>query len=241
MSEDARRLTLGHRSRQQALRVATIRELSEVWRSTFDIDDVRGSWSRFATAALPAIEDGRRTSATLAAEHFSQFRETAGLGPRQATRMVETDERRARRALEYSSKVSTLRAIQAGRSPQEAARTGMVRSMGTSTRLVSEGGRDTLIQAVRDDPQARGWQRVTGGDPCEFCAMLSARGGVYSPDGADFEAHDHCACEAEPVYRTRFLDERQQQWKELYDREAKGQRDPLKAFRAAYRAEFKAA
>jgi hypothetical protein len=30
--------------------------------------------------------------------------------------------------------------------------------------------------------------------------MLAGRGSVYSADTAEFEAHDHCGCSAEPVY-----------------------------------------
>jgi hypothetical protein len=44
-------------------------------------------------------------------------------------------------------------------------------------------------------------QRVLGGAGCDFCQMLAGRGEVYSAETADFEAHDHCGCTAEPIYR----------------------------------------
>jgi hypothetical protein len=35
---------------------------------------------------------------------------------------------------------------------------------------------------------------------CDFCEMLADRGAVYGEASADFEAHDHCSCSAEPVF-----------------------------------------
>lgn len=232
----SRTLTRSHRRNQVALRAYTITQLSQVWQATYDVSDVRRSWAAFHREALPIIRESHGQSAALALDYFNAFREASGApGTSAAVRAGGLDADRVRRALEFSAKVSVLRGISAGQSPAQAMQTGLTRTVGTATRLASEGGRETIIRSVRDDPAARGWQRVTGGSPCEFCAMLSARGGVYSRDGADFEAHDHCGCEAEPVYGRRELDERQQEWKRLYDEAAKGSRDPLKAFRAAYR------
>lgn len=216
-----------------------MQDLSAVWMDTFDVDDVRRSWAAFHRAAMPVIRDAHGQSSALAQEYFNSFRDAAGApGRAAASRPKSLDVARARAALEHTSKITTLRGIAAGHSPQQASQVALTRTLGASGRLASEGGRQTIINSVRDDPAARGWQRITGGEPCEFCAMLSARGGVYSRDGADFEAHDHCACEAEPVYGERFLDERQQAFRDLYEREAKGQSEPLKAFRSAYRREF---
>ena len=75
--------------------------------------------------------------------------------------------------------------------------------------------------------------------------MLSARGGVYRETTVGFEAHSGlntaCQCEPEMVYGERFLSPDQKRFKDLYDREAKGTDDPLKAFRAAYRREVQPA
>ena len=160
--------------------------------------------------------------------------------------MADLDGRRAQHALGYSAKIVPLKAIRNGASPTQAARAGLQQSIGTASRLTADGARETLTTAVDEDPRARGWQRVTGPNPCEFCAMLSARGGVYSTQRtAEFEAHSGrgsaCQCDAEPVYGERFLSPQQQRFKELYDREAKGSREPLRAFRAAYRREIQPA
>jgi len=77
-----------------------------------------------------------------------------------------------------------------------------VRVLGTATRLVLDGGRRTLVESIRADPRAEGWQRVTSGSPCAFCAMVASRGPAYASErAARFEAHDHCGCSAEPYYR----------------------------------------
>ncbi|MDQ3485451.1 MAG: hypothetical protein M3445_08620, partial [Actinomycetota bacterium] len=76
-----------------------------------------------------------------------------------------------------------------------------VQSSGAATRLVLNAGRETVTASVTADPRARGWQRVGGGKPCDFCAMLIGRGSVYTEATSGFDAHDYCACTSEPVYR----------------------------------------
>lgn len=229
------RLTRGHRRRQQALRVVLIRELTREWRATFDVNDIDRSYRAFSRSAVPLILDAHATSASHAADYFRSFRE-AERAPRQHRAQLAAAPGRDRieYALGYSARITTLRGLRAGKTPADAARGALVRTTGTSTRLASEGGRQTLYEAVRSDPVRPRWQRVTGGDPCAFCAMLAARGGVYR-SGANFETHDHCGCELEPVYRDVGPSEQVRAWQEIYDREARGTRDPLKEFRAAYR------
>jgi hypothetical protein len=62
-------------------------------------------------------------------------------------------------------------------------------------------GRDSIIDSVHKDTQAEAWARVTEPKPCAFCALLATRGAVYkSEKSAEFEAHDHCRCHAQPVF-----------------------------------------
>lgn len=246
MSSEGRAVTEKHRRSQLALRAVVSRQVLSVWRTEFNVDDVAGSSLVFAQAVVPTLEAGKLRSAEMAADYFSSFRQVDGPGFRRARPMADIDVRRSQHALGYSSKIVTLKAIRNGASPTQAARAGLQQSIGTSARLVADGARETLTTAVDEDHQARGWQRVTGPNPCEFCAMLSARGGVYRSQGrAEFEAHSGrgsaCQCDAEPVYGERWLSPQQQRFKDLYESEAEGERDPLKAFRSAYRAEFQPA
>jgi hypothetical protein len=79
---------------------------------------------------------------------------------------------------------------------------GMARDAlrGASTRMVMMGGRDTVTNAVRSDPMAKGWERVIEPGACGFCAMLAGRGAVYKASSVDFRAHDHCHCVARAVF-----------------------------------------
>jgi len=73
-------------------------------------------------------------------------------------------------------------------------------SSASAMRLALNGGRETLVNTTNQDREARGWTRVTSGNPCPFCEMLEGRGAVYTEASGDFEAHDGCACSAEPAY-----------------------------------------
>lgn len=71
---------------------------------------------------------------------------------------------------------------------------------GGAQRRLANFSRLTVMGSSIADPKARGWQRVGDGSTCEFCSMLLGRGAVYSEATADFQAHDHCACQAEPAF-----------------------------------------
>lgn len=95
----------------------------------------------------------------------------------------------------------------AQRSTSDASRAALVEASGAGMRHVIAGSRKTALTVIQRDQVALGWARVTDGNPCAFCAMLSSRGPVYgSKQGASFEAHDHCACTAEAVF------DRKSQW-----------------------------
>jgi hypothetical protein len=65
---------------------------------------------------------------------------------------------------------------------------------------VSRVYRDTILDNQRRDPASAGWRRVTG-VCCKFCRMLADKGAIYKRDTAQFAAHPHCDCGAEPVFR----------------------------------------
>lgn len=71
--------------------------------------------------------------------------------------------------------------------------------LGGSQRRVANFARRTVMGSSIADPRARGWRRVGAGE-CDFCAMLLSRGAVYTEATADFEAHDHDQCFAEPEF-----------------------------------------
>ncbi|GAA1891785.1 VG15 protein [Williamsia serinedens] len=75
---------------------------------------------------------------------------------------------------------------------------------GGLVKRVMTAGRDTIIDNVERDPQARGWQRKARPDGCAFCQMLAGRAIVYrSRTTADFASHDNCGCTCVPAFGGR--------------------------------------
>lgn len=73
-------------------------------------------------------------------------------------------------------------------------------TLGAVTRLALDGDRETVLESIRTDKVARGYQRITEGNACAFCDMLAGRGAVYGEESSTFQAHDHCACSSEPAF-----------------------------------------
>lgn len=71
---------------------------------------------------------------------------------------------------------------------------------GFVNRYILDYGRETIRRNVRRDPRAVGWMRVTSVDACDFCQMLSGRGGVYKDTTVTFASHDDCNCSAMPSW-----------------------------------------
>ncbi|UPZ27629.1 hypothetical protein MUK60_07255 [Streptomyces sp. LRE541] len=85
-------------------------------------------------------------------------------------------------------------------------------------KLVTDQGRGTVQEAVRQDRMAVGYARAAALGACAFCRLLAARGMVYKQDTAGFRAHDGCNCGVIPVFRgQRFeLSAHAREWDRLY-------------------------
>lgn len=120
--------------------------------------------------------------------------------------------------------------------------TALTTTVGTTARIVQDGGRTTTLNTIQTDPVAVGWYRVTDGNPCAFCALLAARpalkgrGSLYrSEQSAGFQAHNHCGCSAAPLFdRNEELPDVNQRAAEIYRTRGKG--PALQAFRTAWNA-----
>ncbi|MER5613295.1 hypothetical protein [Streptomyces sp. NPDC002215] len=103
-------------------------------------------------------------------------------------------------------------------------------------KLVTDQGRGTVQEAVRQDRQATAWARAASLGACAFCKLLATRGAVYKQDTADFRAHDGCHCGVVPVFKgQRFeLSDHAREWERLYrEFAAPHSGDQLKRFRQA--------
>lgn len=103
-------------------------------------------------------------------------------------------------------------------------------------KLVTDQGRGTVQEAVRQDRMAVGYARAAALGACAFCRLLASRGMVFKQDTAGFRAHDGCNCGVIPVFRgQRFeLSPHAQEWDRLYrEYAAPYPGDQLRRFRRA--------
>lgn len=192
-------LTRQHRDLQVRVRAEALRDYTRIW-PLWQGDEE--SFGQLVAATVPLVREHHRVSAVVASTYYRAFREAEGVPgvytPRPAPLL---DEAKVTTSLYVTGQAMTRKALAAGQPPEAAMQTALVRTGGAMTRHVLQGGRDTLVLSTGDDPDARAWQRVTGGDACSFCEMLASRGAVYKgEDTAEFQAHDHCACMAEPSF-----------------------------------------
>jgi hypothetical protein len=197
----ARRLAQAHRLAQLRVAHDTIRTMSAVW-SLLDPSDVDRTFNRWFDAVLPAINGYRTTSARIAgryletSKHFA-LGESATVAPVLA---LEVSQQAAATSLLVTGPLSIKRAMTRGVALAQAVNTAEGASAASAVRFALDGGRETILDTLKTDEQARGWSRVTSGNACDFCSMLEGRGAVYSADTADFQAHDGCSCGAEAVW-----------------------------------------
>lgn len=238
-------LTVRHRQAQIQVRAQTLRDFAHLW-PIWQGDEK--SFGLLVAAALPLVRAHRQISASLAAAYFEAFRKAEKV-PLTASPVLANPavDEQVVASLYVTGRVMTGKALAAGAQPEQAMREALVRTSGAVGRHVLAGGRETVIRSTASDRQAQGWVRVTDGKPCAFCAMLAGRGPIYSEDTADFRAHDHCACGAEPSYEGSVWPGRAREYHDMYQRAVKDARrsgdlqrgtsnDLLNAFRRAYTA-----
>lgn len=196
------RLANAHRLAQLQLGAITISRLQAAW-PILDPEDLDGTFGDWLLTVTPIVQQQRRASSTLAAAYLTTLRNTElGLdrnfhatvaGPVELKRLVTSM---------LITGPASIRSNLARAVPiDKAVDIAQARTSAAAMRHVLNGGRETIVENVRADQRARGWERITSGNACDFCSMLEGRGAVYSEDTADFEAHDGCSCSAAPVYR----------------------------------------
>lgn len=228
-------LTRRHYVSQLAVRAATSRDVMRLW-GTVDPTNLSGTYDRFAQAATVLTRARHATSSGVAASYQEEFRKAERVAGRAAVKLGPALAHADALGLIRGSGLSgIINSRQRGFSPQAAARNGLIKVLGATTRLVLGGGRDTIIESVAADPQTAHWQRVTSGEPCAFCAMLATRGAVFTADTADFEAHDHCSCSAEAAYEGSAMPLTSQALRSQWDTVTAGLSgdDAINAFRSA--------
>lgn len=188
-------LTAEHRSKQLLLRKETIGQVKRLV-PLLQWADLDGTYGRLERAVRPVVTKNLATSSGLSSAYIRALRAKRGPGGRIDPKRAALDADQFATSLRVTSVVAAKKAAARGLAGDLAMQHVAVLAANSMTRLVLDGGRDTILGALRQD-RAR-YARVLGGEGCEFCQMLAGRGAVYSAETADFEAHDKCACTPEP-------------------------------------------
>jgi hypothetical protein len=199
MPLSARQLTQVHRRQQLALRKVTLAEMVKLW-PALDWRSLDSTYPALAGAVAEMVAKHRRHSAGLSAAYLRAYRVASGLdGDIRIVipQVLNVDQFDA--TLHALSVAAVKTAASQAVAADVAMHNALTRSSGAMARLVLDAGRETVTQTIQTDDRATGWRRVLGGGGCDFCRKLAGR--VYPRDNADFDAHGHCACTSEPVYR----------------------------------------
>lgn len=236
-----------HRQAQLTVRSSALRAFLALW-PIWNGDT--SSFAQLVQAVLPLARVYRQSSAAIAGVYYESIRNAQEVPGRPAVRLAATvTPKQIATSMYVTGQAMTRDALAAGQTAEQARRAALTRVSGAVTRHVLNGGRQTIIDSVAADKQAHGWARITDGQPCAFCAMLAGRGAVYKTEQtADFEAHDHCGCQAIPLFNGSPLPPLNRKLRDLYNQaqreaEAAGEldrgtsNDRLNAFRRLYEAE----
>jgi hypothetical protein len=168
------------------------------------------AWLGLLALIYPIVEDYRRQSSELAREFYdSERRDKTGIETPHPTYLAEYEPDWFQEAM---------RPVRKAFSAEDASEGAETKVLSAIAKEIENGGRRTMLRAVEDDPEVRGWARVQGGeDSCAFCAMLISRGPVYQfADTAGLDADDTSAVEifrqAESGNDNGLLDELMTRW-----------------------------
>jgi hypothetical protein len=220
-----------YRALQLAIRARAIAELLAAW-PLFRGD--LESWRRFFPVAAAIVSARHRDSAALGLARLRERAVTEGIALPEVRLPDPPPAEQLDRSFGATGLAGTWRAMSVGMSVEAAREVGFARLAMAAGRHVMDGGRQVILGAAEAEPRIR-WRRVAAPSACAFCAMLASRGPVYASETVDFQAHDGCACVAEPAFpgEGRSSQERAlyEQWREATA--GLSGADALRAFRRA--------
>lgn len=232
-----------HRRLQSQIAAGTWIDLRRIWGS-LDPGNLDATFPRFATYASATVQARRTVSSALGASFYRTLRDAEGVAGafspvtagRVAPEALET-------SLRVTGPVAWKAALARGADPAQAQATAFGSVQRAMTRHVLDGGRQTILQSSILDDNANGYQRVSDGKPCAFCAMLIGRGAVYLSEGtASFDAHDGCGCQPVPFWgRTPGETAQAQRYRELWEEHGAPHSGALarRSFRRGYEKAFR--
>lgn len=205
-----------------------------------DLQDIRATTPRLAQVAKAISDAYGKASIQLAIRRFLQARQDAGrTAPPRLALIPQPTIEQIRPQVEWAvsglygplndEPVTVGGKLYAPVADRQA--TALSEFQGVLDRLVSDQGRDQMIDSVKQDTEAVAWARVPEPDCCYFCALLATRGAVYKADSfagaqgkfanhadrpSDVKTHDHCRCHVEPVFNIYEPSAQIREWEALY-------------------------
>lgn len=215
---------------QAALTAALMLQVQQAWARLLDTADLAGSVPHLSAAVAALVHRYGTAQALAAAEYYGEVREASGVTGKFVPRQADpAPPEQVAAAVEWATRNLW--------TPEPDPEPALVMTQGAAQLLALDTGRDTLLDAVRDDRKARGWAREPRPGCCYFCAMLATRGGAYgSRKTASFRAHDHDRCVPVPVFGVYEPPAHVREWEALWRESTKGKsgKAAIAAFRQAY-------
>jgi len=233
-------LTEQQRRAQAGVTRRLIAQMKLLW-PLLDLTDLDRTSTLWLSFVQQLLLDSHAESVAVAREYLREFR-IAELGTTIALfdKINVGLDPTATTAMRVTGPVKVKQSMTAGLSLSQAGRLAFNETARTAQMLVLNGGRQMIESGIRRDRRALGYQRVTDGNPCYFCAMLASRGPVYRKDSfANAKVHIGCGCTLEPVYSrdTQWL-ARSEEYAAIYANVEPGSNQTVvAAFRAAYNAQ----
>jgi hypothetical protein len=227
------------RTAQLGIRARLMVDVAKLW-PLLDRKNVSATFPGWLEAMKSVTRLYHRESSAAAGAAYRQAREVATLSPAPESLVRIADDpvdEWLEKAFRYSGPALL---------DKDTARpnTALSTTIGTASRIAQDGGRVTTLETTAADPVALGWYRVTGPNPCAFCALLASRGIVYHGDAFDrsdarfhgegeFKVHNHCSCILAPAFsRDQELPASSKVALDVYRHRGKG--PALPAFRKAW-------
>jgi len=236
------------RAVQVRIRAAAMLDVTKLW-PALDPKRLNETWPGWIRAMMLVTKNYYAQSSVAAGASYRLAREdaTQSPAPQRLVKLAPTpDEQWMYKAYGYAGP---------GMLNKDTAQPGTALSttLGTTARIVMDGGRTTTLDTVAADPVAHGWYFKTDGDPCWWCAMIASRGFVFKEHSFDVsdarhlgaetnnsaKVHNHCACVIVGVFsKSHTLPDISQEAQQVYADSSGDVRgaDKRTAFRDAWNA-----
>jgi hypothetical protein len=190
-----------YRGNQYAIGHRVEAAIGGLWAQMIDPAHFNDSWHRLEPLISGIVDTHHDMSAADAAEYYSLSRAVAGFYGATVPGVTLSDEYRSH-VINVMGVGQFFHFLGDGDDAPTASVKALDALKGASSRLVMNGGRDTVLKAASSDDNSLGWERILESDhkACNYCSMLTGSTGVQKESAARFHAHDSCYCLARSVF-----------------------------------------